>query len=88
MEINLKEQFILDTSAFISLETCNLLRDVIKYSKIITTKAVMAELIEFSKHNDTYGKIAQRVLIFKNRFLKLISEVLRAFTIPITSFLD
>jgi len=68
MEKILKENFIFDTSAFISLESIYLLRDIIKLFNIITTNSVVKELENFAKHEDKNGKIAKRVLKFKNKF--------------------
>ena len=67
MENSLKKQFLVDTSAFISLESVNLLKQVINLFNIITVNSVINELKDFSKHNDKYGIIAKRVLKFTNK---------------------
>lgn len=69
MEKSSKEGLIVDTSAFVSLESIELLEDAIKLFDIITTYSVIDELEEFSKHEDKYGKIAKRVLKFKDIFI-------------------
>ncbi len=60
--------YILDTSAFISLESINILEQVLKLFSITTANSVMKELEEFAKYDDKYGKIAKNVLKLKNRF--------------------
>ena len=68
MAKNSKRSFLLDTSAFISLESVNLLKEAIRISNIITANSVIKELNEFSKYDDENGKIAKRVLKLKNNF--------------------
>lgn len=67
MEDKSKKKFILDTSAFVSLESIGLLKEVTETFNILTTNSVIEELKEFSKHNDKYGNIANNVLNFKNK---------------------
>lgn len=62
------ENYILDTSAFISLESVNILERVLKASSITTTNSVLKELEEFAKYEDKYGKIAKNVLKLKSKF--------------------
>ena len=62
------ENYILDTSALISLESINILEQVLKLFSIITTNSVIKELGDFAKYDDRYGKIAKNVLKLKNRF--------------------
>ena len=62
------KSYILDTSAFISLESINILEQVLKLFLITTTDSVIKELGNFAKHNDKYGKIAKNVLKLKNKF--------------------
>lgn len=65
MEKNLSRNstdFVFDTSAFLSLESVNLLEQVLNTFSIITTPAVIRELEDFVQHEDTLGNIAQRVL--------------------------
>ena len=62
------ENYILDTSALISLESINILEQVLKLCSITTTNSVIRELGEFAKYDDKYGKIAKNVLKLKSRF--------------------
>ncbi|MBI2647433.1 hypothetical protein HYW99_03060 [Candidatus Woesearchaeota archaeon] len=62
------ENYILDTSALISLESINLLEQLLKLFSITTTNSVIEELEEFAKHDDKYGKIAKNILKLKNKF--------------------
>ena len=62
------ESYILDTSAFISLESINILEQVLNLFSITTTDSVIKELGDFAKHDDQYGKIAKNVLKLKNKF--------------------
>lgn len=75
MEKISKEGLIIDTSAFISLESIELLDDVVRLFDIITTYSVIDELEEFSKHEDKYGKIAKGVLKFKDKFILKSAEI-------------
>ena len=62
------ENYILDTSAFISLESINLLEQLLKLFSITTTNSLIKELEEFAKYDDKYGKIAKNILKLKGRF--------------------
>ena len=62
------ENYILDTSALISLESINILEQALRLYSITTTNSVIKELEEFAKHDDKYGRIAKNVLKLKNRF--------------------
>ena len=62
------ENYILDTSALISLESINILEQVLKLFSITTTSSVIKELVEFAKYDDKYGKIAKNVLKLKSKF--------------------
>ena len=62
------ENYILDTSALISLGSINILEQVLKLFSITTTNSVIKELEEFAKHDDKYGKIAKNILKLKNKF--------------------
>ncbi len=62
------ENYILDTSALISLEGINILEQVLKLFSITTTSSVVKELEEFAKHDDKYGKIAKNILKLKSKF--------------------
>lgn len=54
--------YILDTSAFISLESIGFLSKVLQVFSVTTTNSVIKELEAFAKHDDTYGKIAKEIL--------------------------
>ena len=69
------ENYILDTSALISLESINILEQVLKLFSITITKSVIKELEEFTKYDDKYGKIAKNVLKLKNKFTMESSEI-------------
>lgn len=62
------ENYILDTSALISLGSINILEQVLKLFLITTTNSVIKELDEFAKYDDKYGKIAKNVLKLKSKF--------------------
>ena len=61
------ENYILDTSALISLESINILEQVLMLFSITTANSVLKELEEFAKYEDKYGKIAKHVLKLKNK---------------------
>ena len=63
------ENYILDTSALISLGSINILEQVLKLFSITTTNSVLKELEEFAKYDDKYGKIAKNVLKLKSKFV-------------------
>ena len=69
LEESSKDKFLFDTSAFLSLESANLLDTILETFSIITTFSVLQELKDFSQHEDKLGKIAKRVLNKKNKFL-------------------
>ena len=62
------ENYILDTSALISLGSINILEQVLKVFSVTTTNSVIKELEEFAKYDDKYGKIAKNVLKLKSKF--------------------
>ena len=62
------ENYILDTSALISLESINILNRVLQLFSITTTNSVIKELQEFAKYDDKYGKIAKNILKIKSEF--------------------
>ena len=62
------ESYILDTSALISLESINILGQVLTMFSITTANSAIKELEEFAKYDDKYGKIAKNVLKLKNKF--------------------
>ena len=62
VEKNLKDNFLLDTSAFLSLESIHLLDQVIDLFSVITTPSVFKELDYFAQHEDVLGLIPERVL--------------------------
>src|SRR3989344_3419219 len=61
------ENYILDTSALISLGSINILEQVSKVFSVTTTNSVIKELEEFAEYDDKYGKIAKNVLKLKSR---------------------
>ena len=61
--------YVLDTSALISLESINILEQVLKLFSITTTNSVIKELQEFAKYDDKYGKIAKNILKLKIKFI-------------------
>jgi rRNA-processing protein FCF1 len=61
----LREEFIVDTSAFISIESIQLLKKVHTHFSSLTTDSVILELKNFAKHNDTLGEVAKRILASK-----------------------
>lgn len=69
MEESLKESFIIDTSAFLSLEVVDLLEESLHYFTFITTSSVLLELEQFAIYDDFLGKVARRVLDSKNKFV-------------------
>jgi len=60
--------YILDTSALISLESIDILEQVLEIFSITTTNSVIEELEEFAKYDDKYGKIAKDILKQKSKF--------------------
>ena len=71
MEENLgrnSTDFVFDTSAFLSLESVNLLEQVLNTFSITTTPSVIKELEDFAQHEDTLGNIAQRILLLVKLF--------------------
>mgnify|MGYP001565299041 CR=1 FL=1 len=62
------ENYILDTSALISLESINILEQAFRLYSITTTNSVIKELEEFAKYDDSYGKIAKSILKMKTKF--------------------
>ncbi|MBI2652566.1 hypothetical protein HYX00_03825 [Candidatus Woesearchaeota archaeon] len=62
------KNYILDTSALISLESINILEQVLKLYSVTTTNSVIKELEEFAKYDDSYGEIAKSILKMKTKF--------------------
>ena len=62
------KNYILDTSALISLESINILERISQIFTITTTNSVIKELEEFAKYDDKYGKIAENILKIKSEF--------------------
>ena len=60
--------YILDTSALISLESIGILEKVLQLFSITTTSSVIKELQEFAKYDDKYGRIAKNILKMKTEF--------------------
>ena len=63
-----QKSYIFDTSALISLESINILEQVLKLFSITTTNSVIKELEAFAKYDDKYGKIAKNILKIKTKF--------------------
>lgn len=63
-----KESFIIDTSAFISLETADIFEEVLDHFKVIATPSVIEELTHFAKHDDSLGRKARSILKHKDKF--------------------
>jgi len=61
------KNYILDTSSLISLESINLLDQILNLFTIITTNSVIKELENFAKYDGRYGRIAKSILKFKKR---------------------
>ena len=62
------ENYILDTSALISLESIKILEQVLQLFSVTTANSVLKELEEFAKYDDKYGKIAKNILKLKSKF--------------------
>lgn len=69
------ESFIIDTSAFISLESIKLFGYVVEYFNIITTLSVIKELYQFAKYDDESGRIARTILNCKDKFILKRSQI-------------
>lgn len=78
--------FVLDTSAFLSLESISLLSVILNNFSVVTSKSVIDELEAFAIHNDSLGEIAQRVL--KQKFLFQIEIVSSSYSLPFVSQTD
>lgn len=71
MALNMAENskiYILDTSAFISLESIGILDKVFHLFSVSTTDSVIKELEEFAKYDDKYGQMAKRILGKRSKF--------------------
>ena len=66
---SLKDKFLFDTSAFLSIESVHLLDKVINIFSIVTTFSVIGELEDFAQHEDILGFVAERVLTKKEKFV-------------------
>jgi rRNA-processing protein FCF1 len=60
--------FVFDTSAFLSLESIELLEKVLKQFSAATTSSVIRELDDFAEHDDLLGNIAKRILKLRHLF--------------------
>lgn len=67
LEKNSENEFIFDTSSFLSLESVYLLSKVLDFFTIITTYLVFGELEEFAQYDDILGVIAKRVLANRDK---------------------
>ena len=61
------KNFVLDTSAFITLESLRIFEKVAGLFPITTTPSAIKELENFAWHDDPYGRIAKRILKIKSR---------------------
>jgi len=69
MEKGLKEGFVFDTSALISLGIIGLIDDVSRLAEITVTPSVIKELEEFAQFDDRNGKASKEVLRYKDKFI-------------------
>jgi hypothetical protein len=74
---NLKDSFIFDTSALISLASVGLIGNIIKYFNVISTESVIKELEDFSKFEDTYGNTSKEVLKYKDNFVIKSAKIIK-----------
>ncbi len=61
-EGNSRDRFLLDTSAFLSLESVHLMDTILDLFSVVTTTSVLRELESFALYEDVLGLIAGRVL--------------------------
>jgi hypothetical protein len=62
MEEELGKRFVLDTSALLSLESCDILDIIYDRFIVLATPSVVNELQDFAKHSDKLGDLAKKVL--------------------------
>lgn len=62
-------EFVLDTSALLSLEAANLLNTILENFECKTTTAVKQELQQFAKYSDILGSLAKKILTRKISYL-------------------
>jgi rRNA-processing protein FCF1 len=62
-----KDKFVFDTSAFLSLESVDLLDILLKENLLFTTNSVIGELEDFAQYDDELGKVAKKILTKKNK---------------------
>ena len=65
--LNRCDRFVLDTSAFLSLEGVNLLKILCNKFALLTTSSVMRELEDFAHHQDRLGNVAKKILGLKKK---------------------
>lgn len=70
-----KQEYIIDTSALISIGAIGIIKDVLKIFNIVTTLSVINELKEFAKYDDEYGKAGKEVLRHKEKFAVKKAEI-------------
>lgn len=63
-----KDRFAFDTSALISLATISLIDKLSGFVEIVVTPSVIAELEEFARFGDKYGKASKIVLKYVENF--------------------
>ena len=69
------KKFIIDTSAFLSMESINLLDMILNNFDLITTDLVINELEVFGRYNDHLGSIAKIILKKKRKFIIKNTEI-------------
>ncbi len=68
MEKGLKQRFVFDTSALISLGTVGLIERALAIADVAVTASVIKELEDFAKFEDKFGKAATEALKYKDKF--------------------
>ncbi len=68
MARGLREAFVLDTSALISLGTIGMIGKTLSIFDIVFSPSVLRELEDFAKFKDAFGRAAKEVLSHKKEF--------------------
>ena len=68
MEESSEKSFIIDTSALISLEIIEILKQVLNFNKFIISEGVLLEVEDFAQYQDFLGNKAKRILELKSSF--------------------
>lgn len=64
-----KSSLVVDTSAFLSIESIGLLDTVKNHFQLVTSLSVIGELEQFAEHEDKQGNNARNILSEKEDFL-------------------